>query len=328
MQYTETLGIDVSKDTLDCKIYSTKAYLKVENNEKGYKKLINWTIKNCVKFPLFCLENTGAYSLNLALYLSSQEFDFAMVNALEIKRSLGITRGKNDKIDAYRIAEYAYLRRDLLELTQMPGKLILRLKKLLSIRDHFVKQSVASKNLLKNLEQNKDTLSLKPEIRLVKKSIKELKAKITSIEKSMLEEISQDQESQEKFQLLQSIMGIGKILAFNLIVSTNGFLSFRKPREFACYAGVAPFKSQSGTSINSKSSVSPLANKKLKPLLNMAAISAIQHDPELKIYYQRKVESGKSKMSVLNAVRNKLVHRAFAVVKRGTPYVIQAKHAA
>ena len=66
----------------------------------------------------------------------------------------------------------------------------------------------------------------------------------------------------------------------------------------------------------------------MKALLNVAAWSAVQHDSELKEYYNKRVEKGKSKMSTINIVRNKIVHRVFAVVKRGTPYVQLKKHAA
>ena len=52
-------------------------------------------------------------------------------------------------------------------------------------------------------------------------------------------------------------------------------------------------------------------------------MNAIKYDPQLKEYYQKKLESGKSKMSVINAVRNKLIHRMYAVIRRGTPYVVQ-----
>ena len=65
----------------------------------------------------------------------------------------------------------------------------------------------------------------------------------------------------------------------------------------------------------------------MKVLLNLAASSAIQCDPELKKYYHNRIANGKSKMSTLNIVRNKIVYRVFAVVKRGTPYVPFYKHA-
>jgi hypothetical protein len=54
---------------------------------------------------------------------------------------------------------------------------------------------------------------------------------------------------------------------------------------------------------------------KLKKLLHLCAMSAIQNDPEMKAYFERKVAEGKNKMSVINAVRNKLIHRVFAVIR-------------
>jgi transposase len=73
-----------------------------------------------------------------------------------------------------------------------------------------------------------------------------------------------------------------------------------------------PFPNQSGVSIK-RDRVSKLANQKLKKLLHMAAMSCIRAHGELKEYFIRKVKEGKNKMLVINAIRNKLVHRMFAV---------------
>jgi transposase len=132
----------------------------------------------------------------------------------------------------------------------------------------------------------------------------------------------------ELYDLMVSVKGVGLILASNLLVVTNCFRGFENSRKFACYAGLAPFEKQSGTSLKKKSRVSHYANKKIKVLLNLSAGSAIQSDPELKAYYQRRIANGKSKMSTLNIVRNKIVHRIFAVVTRRTPYVPLYQHAA
>ena len=99
-------------------------------------------------------------------------------------------------------------------------------------------------------------------------------------------------------------------------------------RQLACYAGVAPFPHQSGTSIHGRNKVHPLADKKLKSLLNMCAICAVRHDKELKTYYERKVAEGKAKMLVINNVRAKLLARVFAVINRGTPFVNMYKFVA
>ena len=109
--------------------------------------------------------------------------------------------------------------------------------------------------------------------------------------------------------------------AVYLIISTKGFDAFDNWRQLACYAGVAPFPYQSGTSIHGRNKVHPLADKKLKSLLNMCAIVAVRYDKELKEYYERKVAEGKPKMLVINNVRCKLLARVFAVVNRKTPFV-------
>ncbi len=112
-----------------------------------------------------------------------------------------------------------------------------------------------------------------------------------------------------------------------MIVLSNGFLSFKNSRKFATYAGIAPFPYESGTSIKGKTKVSHLANKKIKTLLSSCATSAIRCNPEMKAYYNRKLEEGKHKMSIINAVRNKILSRIFAVVNRGTPYINTYKFA-
>ncbi|MFA6517579.1 MAG: transposase, partial [Bacteroidia bacterium] len=111
-------------------------------------------------------------------------------------------------------------------------------------------------------------------------------------------------------------------------VYTRCFSTFDNARQLACYAGVAPFEYTSGTSIRGKTRVSPMANKKLKVLLSMCALNAKKADPEIGLYYLRKTEEGKNPMSVINAIRNKLILRVFATVKRGTPCVTTMNYAA
>src|SRR5665647_3923183 len=101
----------------------------------------------------------------------------------------------------------------------------------------------------------------------------------------------------DNFKLVTSITGIGRQTALLLIVVTNNFLWFNDHRKLASYAGIAPFPYTSGTSIKGRNKVSPLANKKLKSLLSSCAVSAIRNDPEMKIYFNRRTESGKHKMN-------------------------------
>ena len=329
MEFKEALGIDVSKKTIDVMLHLSRGYCQFENSIKGYKAMFVWLKKQTNLHPgqvLICFEHTGLYSLPLAVFLNEQQIPFSMVAALEIKRSLGIVRGKNDKIDAKRIAGYAYLRRDHLKSFILPSTNILRLQKLLSLRERMVKQRagyIGSMKEYKLMLKQKDYQSL---FSVHNKMVHYLSKQIGAIENEMVELITEDQMINRLYHLIVSVKGVGLIVAANLLVVTNCFMGFTDSRKFACYSGIAPFEKQSGTSLNMKSRVSHFANKKIKSLLNLSASSAIQADPELKAYYQRRVEDGKSKMSTLNIVRNKIVHRIFAVVKRGTPYVPLYQH--
>ena len=115
--------------------------------------------------------------------------------------------------------------------------------------------------------------------------------------------------------------------AIYLLIATKGFDVFDNWRQLASYAGVAPFPCQSGTSIHGRTKVHPLADKKLKSLLNTCTVCAVRHNRELKTYYERKVSEGKAKILVINNVRCKLLVRVFAVINRKTPFVNTLKFA-
>jgi transposase len=324
MKFKEVIGIDVSKDTLDVCIHSLNTFKKVDNTIKGFRTLISWVKKqtgSSMDQVLFCFEHTGLYSSMLARYLSEEQIYFAIVPGLEIKRSLGIQRGKNDKVDAEKIALYAYHRRDEIETYQIPESSLIKVKQLLSLREKLVKQRSGYQATLKEqsrfLKKSENVLLFS----IPSKLIKELDKQAAKIEQEIDLVLDDNPKLKKMYKLIISIKGVGRQTALYLIVITNGFLLFDNPRKLASYAGIAPFPYSSGTSIKGRTKVSNLANKKIKSLLCSCALSAIQHDPELKLYYKRKTEEGKSKMKVNNAVRNKLVHRIFAVVKRGTPYV-------
>ncbi len=130
------------------------------------------------------------------------------------------------------------------------------------------------------------------------------------------------------YQLSKSVKGVGKILGIQMLLHTHNFTRFEEWRQFSAYCGLVPYPFQSGTSINGRRKIHAISDVKMKSLLSMSAISAIQHDSELKLYYQKRVEEGKPKMVVLNIIRNKIVSRIFATVKRGTPFVELSKFAA
>ncbi len=192
----------------------------------------------------------------------------------------------------------------------------------MAFRDRLTKTKVSLKNTIQDL---KDTSYLVDNNFIVKESEKQLKLleqQISYTDKEMEATLQEDEQLQKHYRLISTVVGIGMTTAIAFLIYTQDFTSFGTGREFACYAGVAPFAYRSGSSIRGKTKVSPLANKKMKALLSNGACAAVQHDPELKIYYQRKLKQGKAKLTVLNAVKAKLINRVFATINRGTEYVV------
>jgi len=236
---------------------------------------------------------------------------------LHIKRSLGLTRGKNDKLDAFKIARFSYLYRDELSPTTMPTQAMLKLKNLINERSRVVKAAKIEKQVIKELSGQLD----KKTIIRAKKRLKILNTDIKTIEKEIPELIMSDNKLEENYKLLLSITGIGLVNAVMMILCTNNFEGITNARSFACYCGVAPFEYSSGTSIRGKTRVSNLANKRMKADLTNAARSAVINDPEIRIYYKRKRDEGKAHGTVMNAIKFKIITRAFAVISRKTPFV-------
>lgn len=141
-----------------------------------------------------------------------------------------------------------------------------------------------------------------------------------SVDKAIDALIKTDPRLSQLFELVTSVPGIGTATATEIVIATNEMKTINDAKKMACHAGVAPFNYQSGSSVRGRPGVSQHARKRLKSLFHLGAMAAIRAKGELQDYYQRKVKEGKNKMLVLNAIRNKLIHRVYAVVERGEKY--------
>ena len=331
MKFKEIIGIDISKNTFDVVIHGKKEKLLFNNKQKGFKSLLKKVDKISTVNPeqrIYILEHTGLYSYQISNFFSERNIPFMLVPGLEVKRSLGITRGKSDEIDAKKLALYGYRLRDELKATVMPEELILSIKRLSTLRTRLIKQAAGFKASLKEYKRVLKQKDNKVLIDIQKKMINCLNTKIAAIDKEIDNLIKSDPKLIMQFKLLITIKGVGSQTAINMIIYTNGFTKFATWRQFASYCGIAPFPNQSGTSIRGRTKISHLANKKLKTLLDLCAKSAIQYNSEMRMYYQKRVSEGKNKRSTINIIRNKLLSRMFAVIKRNTPYVDVYKYAA
>lgn len=318
----ESVGIDVSKKTIDVFLYNQGKHSQFSNESAGFEKMARW-IKSQGLSPeelIVCFEHTGWYCLLLGYYLYENGYAYSCVNPMEIKRSMGLKRGKTDKADSKEIARYAWLRREETVLSVPPAKMLIELQRMMSLREQLVKQATSLKCLEKGMEVLvglEDDVS----VEMIKETLAHLEKQILKIEKSMDSLIKTDELMHNNYKLSRSVKGVGRVMAIQILIHTHNYTRFMNWRQFSSYCGLAPYPYQSGTSINGRMKTHPVSDRKMKSLLSMSAISAIQHDKQLKCYYQKRVEEGKPKMLVLNIIRNKLVARIFATVKRGTPYV-------
>ena len=326
MEFDFFIGIDVSKSELDFAVQQGNSFLfhKEIANESA---AINNFIKELCKLPgfklsraLFCMEHTGIYNNHLLSCLHKKGAQLCLEAASQIRNSLGNIRGKNDKIDAMRIAGYAYDKQHKLRLWQPKRDIVHQLAHLSATRLRLI---TVKKQLQVPLQEHAAFSTRKTgrqNLQICSHSLKAIDRDIARADKAIEQLIADDQELTRIFKLTTSVSGIGKVTAVQLIVTTNEFKDIDNPKKFACYSGIAPFTDDSGKVIK-KARVSHMANKKVKTLLHLAAIVAIQYNQDLKLFYERKVlQEKKNKMSVINAVRNKLILRIFACVNQNRPY--------
>ena len=331
MKNLSIIGIDVSKLSLDVFILSCKFHFQVENSPAGFARLLETccrTLDVTRKQLHVCFEHTGRYSRLLALFFEQSEVIFSRIPALDIKASKGISRGKTDKADARDIALYAWRKKDELTPTKVQSSQISELRQLVALRDKLIKHRTAYKNSVRDLhdcyyEGETDFIRTSQT-----KMINHLNEEIKNVEDRMDYIINSMPDWKRNFKLIKTVRGVGPVISRYLIIYTENFTRFTKYKKFACYAGIAPFEYSSGSSVKGRTRVHPCANKQLKSLLNMAAMNAIKINGEYKQYYLRRQQEGKNNMSTLNIIRNKILARIFAVVKRQTPYVDLYKFAA
>ena len=327
MDFCYFIGIDIAKDTLDWAVYTQQHGILLSTHTNNTLKGIKEALTQLKALPgwnstqaVYCMEHTGIYNTHLLGVLYESKFSIWLESSLQIKQAGGMQRGKTDKIDAQRIAQYAYRFRDQIRLWEPPREVIQKLAFLSATRQRLnqaynmlavpvaEQETFITKSLQKTLKGN------------VKKSLTALKEEQKMVEQQIKELIQTDARLKELFELMVSVPGIGPVIATELLVATNEMQVINDPKKLACHAGVAPFEYRSGSSIRGRTKVSHQARKRLKALIHLGTMSAIQVKGDLQDYYERKLKEGKPTMLVINAARNKLIHRVCAVVRRGEKY--------
>lgn len=310
-KYTETFGIDISKDVFDC-YGSNQGHLQFKNTEEGFVKFVKTLKEN----TLVVMEATGYYHYRLAQFLYKKKQAVSVVNPLSVKRfiQMKLAKVKTDKSDAKAICDYGLINEVPLynALTDVQSESL----QLFRLMDSFLKKRTATKNKI----HGEEVLGI-PSMwvyRSLKRDRKHLDKELLGIENRLLSLVKQDQQSQ--LTLLQSIPGIGLKTALFLIVITDGFKRFETASQLCSYVGITPTIRESGSSVRGRSRISKVGNRKLRNLLFLCSFSACTQNKACREIYERLVNKGKSKKLALIAVSNKLLKQSFAIAKSGNSY--------
>lgn len=307
----QVYGIDLSKQSFKVSFIDSAGK---ERSKEVQNKVVSISrfLSGVAADGILCAEHTGVYG-DLLLYLANQAgVPIALVPGYTIKHSLGLVKGKSDPVDSRRIREYGERFTDKLIFSEYDREVIAELKQLSSLRDQLVR---ARKSLVTS-EKGRDHLPLRNVSvhHHFQNAVSVLDKEIIGLETEIEELIQSDQELQENYHLVTSITGFGPVIAVELLTKTGNFKTIDTARKAASQAGVCPFPNSSGEMVG-KSKTSPLADRKLKSLLYMGAKTAVKHNKEYRLYYQRKKLEGKPHYLIMNNISNKMLRTVYSVVK-------------
>ena len=277
-------------------------------------------VKKLVKLPgiIVCLEATGIYHFDLSLALHDAGVLLMVVNpkAAHNFAKVLMKNSKTDAVDANTLAEYA-ARMDFVAWTR-PSNETIALRSFARRIDALTCQKAAAKNHLHALTATLETP--KAVLKDVKLAIAQLQKRIDRLTAEALILIGKHPELEQILVLLIGIKGIGNSSAIALM----GELLLLPPdlshREWVKFAGLDPRAFDSGKSVHKKSRISKAGNRHIRSALYMPALSAKQHDPHVKAYFQHLVNNGKKPLQAVCAIMRKLLHAIHGMLKHNEPF--------
>lgn len=324
------LGIDVSKDKLDCYLGSEveekprhKCMFQVENTAEGFENLDQWLAQASIPLEevTVVLEPTNTYHVELAYWLHSQMATVCLANPKDVHhyaKSLG-RDSKTDRLDCFALAMFGQTRK--LHTWTPPSATIRKLDALIRMRSRIVQDRVREENRLQVLPRE-ERLQVgeysKELIKLLKEQETRIMAKIKAL-------IAQDDALQTASRKLRSIPGIGLVsTALLLVLFSNR--EFRNGEQAAAFCGLIPKEYQSGSSVQGKPRMTKRGPVHIRAVMRMAAQAVLttKKPSALKAYYERLLERGKPKACALGALAHKLVVVAFAIWREKADYKIEA----
>lgn len=309
------VGIDISKDTFDAAWITEDGELvhyKLDNGRKGFLKLLDVAPKE----SKFVMESTGNYHLRCAFALSDASRHVSVENPLAVKRHIqsDLKRSKNDRSDAFSLARYGMEKKP--SPWRPPSEEALRARHVLALMDSIQK----SLGLVRNNAHAFEQVQLKSDfaIRECRQLEKILKAKLDHLEKE-LERIALAK-WKEEIETIETIPGVGRATACQLMVKVEDFGRFENSRQLISWMGLSPYNAQSGTSVNRHGGITRMGSGRLRTQLYMCSISASRCCQDASRMWTRMKEKGKPPKVAFVAIVNKILRIAFALVRKHEKY--------
>ena len=309
-------GIDLSKEKFDVNFIDQtgkEQYIVVKNDLPSITEFL----RSIPRDAYLVSEHTGVYG-NLLLFLCNQmSISISFCSGYSIKHSMGLRKGKTDKIDSARIREYGERFYDTLKESTVNNELMIELQELYSLRNQLVKE----RKMLLTKQKGANKLATRSIYanQVYARIIDRLTLEINNIEWQLLQLIRSDNELTRNFDLVTSIKGVGPVTACELMIKTVNFKKITTAKQAASYAGVCPFPNASGQMVK-KSRINAMSDKALKSLLFMCAKSAVAHNKEYRLYYKKKELEGKPHYLIMTNVANKLLRTVYKIIETGIPW--------
>lgn len=296
------VGMDVSKEVLDVYILPFEKHMQFQNNANGVRKLI----EKLQSFPgvFIVMEATGGYERPAAQALAKANLSTAVVNPRQIRdfaRALG-KLAKTDKIDAQTIAMFA-------EKIQPKENVVCN-----ENQEALSENNTRRRQLIDMITMEKNRLDKAN--KALKKSIKRvlgvLEKELETINKAQKKTIDADPVQSQKNALLQSIKGVGSVVAAGVIADLPELGSV-SAKQISALAGLAPYNRDSGTLRGKRTIWGGRAS--VRTTLYMATLTAIRFNEQIKTFYERLCKAGKAKKVAIVACMHKLLIIMNAIIK-------------
>lgn len=310
------LGIDVSKAHFDVALTGGQAPNRgsFSNDLAGFKKLSRWLKKRKAQQVHACMEATGRYWEELALFLTDEGHAVSVVNPKLIKRyaEAVMQRNKTDAQDASTIADYCTKQQP--DHWAPPSLVHRQLKEMV--------RHVTALKADRQRERNRHASGLASPgvVVAIEKHIAFLDAQIEELEQRIRAHIDQDADLKADKELLKTIPGIGDIAAATFLAEIPDVRRFAQADQVAAYAGLTPAEHRSGASIHRPARLVKWGNSNLRTVFYMPALSAYRWNPIIASLKHRLEARGKSKMAIVIACMRKLLHLCYGVLKTRKPF--------